>query len=468
MKQEVQKQLHSDETQAVGDRPAASTDGQPSNRHSSFSSGLKKWLVRSLVLGTAVGTSAILGASAVLFTPLANQVTAEREPSEFSVLDLWRKGFSYEISRPITILVMGIDEVPNADVESAPTSIFDGRSDTMLLLRIDPDSNALNVLSIPRDTQIEIPALGVTKINHANAMGGPQLASDVISANLNGVEIDRYVRINTNAFREFVDLLGGVEVLVPYDMQYTDQTQGLEIDLKQGRQVLDGDQAEQFARFRGDGQGDIGRVQRQQQLIQGLRDRVANPGFLTRVPRAIELLQTYTDTNLSLEEILALADFGATLDRDQFRMVMLPGRFSTANEFIASYWLVDTVQRDRVMADYFDVNVPYPVSRRDRPLRNLHIAIQNASSYPYQAQEVADYLYSQGFNNVYVVPDWPSAQNDTEIVVQRGHYDKATDLERVLGIGRVIAASTGDLESDLTIRVGDDWRNRIAGDRLDS
>ena len=428
--------------------------------------------MRSLVFSTAVGTSAVLGASAILFTPLAAQVAPNQEQQNFSVVDLWRKGFRYQISRPVTILVMGIDEVPEAEAEAAPDSpdsIFSGRSDTMLLIRVDPEDETLNVMSIPRDTQVEIPSLGVTKVNHANAMGGPRMASDVVSANLNDIEIDRYVRVSTDAFQELVDLLGGVEVFVPYDMEYTDQTQGLDIDLEQGRQLLNGSEAEQFARFRGDGYGDIGRVQRQQQLIQALRDRIATPSFLPRVPQAIELMQTYIDTNLSFEEILALVDFGLALDRDQFRMVMLPGRFSAPNEFIASYWLMNTDERDRVMADYFDVNVPYLANNRsDRALRNLRIAIQNASSDPYLAQQVANHLFDRGFNNVYIVQDWPAAQAETDIIVQRGNYESATDLELVLGVGRVVAASTGDLESDLTIRVGDDWQNRIVGDRLDS
>nr|WP_275415724.1 LCP family protein [Leptolyngbya sp. CCY15150] len=346
---------------------------------------------------------------------------------------------------------------------------MDGRSDTMLLVRLEPESQTINVLSIPRDTQVDIPFQGVTKVNHANAMGGARMAADVVSANLNDIEIDRYVRVNTEAFRQLVDLVGGVEVFVPYDMQYTDQTQGLEIDLQQGQQVLNGDQAEQFVRFRNDGYGDIGRVQRQQQLIRALRDRLTSPSFLPQVPQAVDLLQSYIDTNLTVEEMLALVDFGLDLTSEDFRMVMLPGRFSSPDEFIASYWLMDINGRDQVLADYFDVRASGLASRFDRQsVQDLRIAVQNASGEPQIATQVLNYLYDQGFDHVYVVQDWPSPQSQTQIIVQRGDYSGATSLETVLGVGTVVAASTGDLESDLTIRVGEDWLDHVPEEPLEN
>jgi LCP family protein required for cell wall assembly len=423
-----------------------------------------KWIQRSLVLATAVGTSAVLGATVALFLPSSMSLNAEEPLREISVLDLWRKGVHYGISRPINILIMGLDDP--MDEGEDPMA---GRSDTMLLVRLDPTDHTISILSIPRDTQVEMPGYGVTKINHANAMGGARMAADVIRANFNNIEIDRYVRVNTEAFRQLVDLVGGVEVLVPHDMQYTDLTQGLEIDLRQGLQVLNGDQAEQFVRFRNDGYGDIGRVQRQQQLIRALRDRLTSPSFLPRVPQAIDLLDDYIDTNLTVEEILSLVDFGLDLESDNFRMVMLPGRFSQPEEFLASYWLMDFSERDLVLANYFDVRSPNMArTPRMTSVRDLRIAVQNASGEPQIATQVLNYLYDQGFDDVYVVQDWPTRQAQTQIIVQRGDYQGATSLGTVLGMGKVVAASTGDLESDLTIRVGADWLDRLPQTQADS
>jgi len=91
-------------------------------------------------------------------------------------------------------------------------------------------------------------------------------------------------------------------------------------------------------------------------------------------------------------------------------------------------------------------------------LENCH---QNASGQPKLGKSVAKYLKDQGFENVYIVSDWPDRQQ-TEIIVQRGNLE-AADLKKILGLGNIEASSTGDLESHLTIRVGKDWDNQIHG-----
>ncbi|WP_347278152.1 LCP family protein [Leptolyngbya sp. FACHB-541] len=418
-----------------------------------------RWLGWGAALVTTGVVSGVLGVALSWLTPLPPTLASDTDP-QLSLSDLWSKGFRYNITRPVNILVMGIDRVP--DVPPDSPEVLNGRSDTMLLVQVDPEDNSINVLSIPRDTQVEIPGVGLTKINHANMLGGDSLAARVVSRNLNGVPIDRYVRVSTEAFRELVDLLGGVEVFVPQRMSYTDETQKLYIDLEQGWQNLNGDQAEQFARFRADGNGDIGRVQRQQQLIRALRDRITSPAVIPKLPEAIQLVQKYVDTNLSLEEMLALANFGVSLEQDSFRMVMLPGRFSTADEFVASYWITDSDAVDQVMQEYFQVP-SITSSEERRALNHLYIAVQNASGEPQLGNQVASYLQEQGFDNVYVIQDWPDRQMQTDIIVQRGDMQGAALLENVLGLGRVVSASTGDLQSDLTIRVGEDWADRIDG-----
>ncbi|MBD2092799.1 LCP family protein [Microcoleus sp. FACHB-1515] len=418
------------------------------------------WILWSFVFLITAIVSGTLGAVAVLTTPLATALAPEAKEQDFSLKDLMRQTLRYEVTRPVNVLVMGVDRVLEAEPNSP--EVLMGRSDTMLLVRIDPQTNAVNVLSIPRDTQVEIPGEGLTKINYANEVGGPGLAARVVSHTLNDVPIDRYVRVSTDAFRELVDLLGGVEVYVPQEMKYTDNTQDLHIDLEQGWQTLNGEQAEGFARFRADGNGDIGRVQRQQTLIRALRERLTSPAVLPRLPQAIELMQKYVDTNLTLEEMLALVSFGLNLDRQDFHMVMLPGRFSTPDEYVASYWMLDEAGRDQVLASYFEM--PMVGMMQDRQsLRQLRIAVQNASGEPDVAHRAAAYLQAQGFDNVYIIEDWSDAQQQTQIIAQRGDLDSAQRFETTLGLGEVVAASTGDLESDITLRVGSDWLERIDG-----
>ena len=395
----------------------------------------------------------MLGASLALLTPLwDNRSTlnpGQRFPWSNAKLqnkDLWHSS-EYQLSRPMTILVMGI-----------ASSDFTGPSDTMLLLRIDPTNNSTRVLSIPRDTLVLFPGMDeLAKISLANARGGPAFAARMVSRTLNNVSIDRYVRINSDAFQVLVDLLGGVEVFVPQRMVYKDTSQKLEINLDPGWQTLNGHQAQQFARFRNSEIGDVARIQRQQALLKALRDRLTSPVIVPQLPHLTSIMQNYVDTNLSLVEMLALVNFCSGVDQENFQMVLLPGSLSPLSKDPSSYWL-DQAGQDRVMGEYFGVK-SIGVPQKTRALSTLRIAIQNASGQPKLGQRVAKYLKDRGFDNVYIASDWPDRQRQTEIIVQQGNSEAAADLKKILGLGYVEAASTGDLESHLTIRVGKDWDN---------
>jgi len=416
-----------------------------------------RWFLWSAAFALTATISAALGATLALVTPLSPFI-APLTQGVGPKSDLWRQGFQYKLSRPVNILVLGIDRVPDAPKNS--TQVFAGRSDTMLLLRLDPRDKSVRILSIPRDTQVEIPGVGIEKINDANEEGGPALTARVVSRTLNNVPIDRYLRLTTDAFRELVDLVGGIEVFVPYPMKYIDVTQNLKIDLDKGWQTLNGDQAEQFARFRKDQYGDIGRVQRQQTLLKALRQRLVNPAVLPRLPQAIRVMQQYVDTNLSLEEMLALVGFGLKLEPDDFKMVLLPGRFSAPKEYVASYWIMDPAGRDRVIREYFQQNPDGNTTDTSPAPDVLRIALQNSTSEPELSHRVARYLAEKGFHNVYIVQDWSDNLSQTQIIVQQGDLAAAATLKKVLGIGKIEPSSTGDIESDLTIRLGQDWLER--------
>ena len=189
------------------------------------------------------------------------------------------------MSRPVNILVLGIKvltvDVPHEKHEDlgyhALVNSFTGLSDSMLLLRFDPNRDYVSVLSIPRDTKTVVPGRGVTKINSANYHGGPALAAESVSNLLSDVTIDRYIRVNVQGIEKLIDALGGVNVYVPQDMKYTDHSQHLYINLKKGQQYLDGNKALQFLRFRYDAYGDIGRVQRQQTFMRALVEEALSP-----------------------------------------------------------------------------------------------------------------------------------------------------------------------------------------------
>ncbi len=409
---------------------------------------------KTLAIGLTTAISVTLGLTAALMVPLPVGLVAKDEDGRSP--DLWQVGLGYHVGRPVNILLMGID-LSSGDKQDSP-NIFDGNSDTMLLLRVDPEADAVSLLSIPRDTQVDLPGEGTSKINAANMKGGATLAAQTVSATLNGVQIDRYVRVSTEAFRELVDLLGGVEVYVPKQMQYEDKTQKLKIDLNPGLQTLSGAQAEQFARFRHDDLGDIGRVQRQQALLKALRKKLTSPTVIPRIPMLVQTMQKYIDTNLSMEEMLALVSAGRKLADGGVKMVMLPGRFSGPDEYIASYWIMDPAGRDRVMKQYFGVEpLDFTDINQEPTANSLKIAIQNASGNPDAPYQLQETLTKLGFSNVYISGEQINRQPQTEVIPQRGDLMAAENLQKVLGLGQIQADSTGDVESDITIQVGEDW-----------
>ncbi|NEO55383.1 MAG: LCP family protein [Okeania sp. SIO3B5] len=425
-----------------------------------------KWWFWILVLVLSGTITTSFGAITALFAPVEPQFFSELL-QKFTSDVLWRKRLPYQLSKPMNILVMGIDQVSGV-AENSP-DVFEGRSDTLLLVQANPTTQTVSLLSVPRDTQVLIPKIGIAKINEANIYGGPELVESVLENTLSGFEIDRYVRVSKGAFRELVEQLGGVEIFVPQPMSYTDNTQQLKIDLKSGWQTLNGEQAEQFARFREEVYGDIGRIQRQQVLLKALRNRITNVAVLPRLPHIIQVMLKYVDTNLSFPEMLALVNFSLDLERDDLRMVMLPGRASSSNEYLTSYWIIDQPGRDRILEQYFNFKLEafnyndlvYPKKVNETLSFEAKIAVQNASSNSQAATNFARYLRNKGFYNVYVVSDWPDKQPLTQIIVQGGYLESAEVVKNALGFGQIEPASTGEIGSDFTVRLGEDSVNII-------
>ncbi|WLT36898.1 LCP family protein [Synechocystis sp. B12] len=225
-------------------------------------------------------------------------------------------------------------------------------------------------------------------------------------------------------------------MFVPRPMFYEDKTQQLLIDLPAGLQTLNGQQAEQFVRFRYDANGDIGRVQRQETLLKALQNRLSHPSMITRIPKAIGIMQKTVDTNLTMEEILALVNFGRQLDRQEVQMVMLPGRFSQPAEFDGrSYWVMSDVGKRQVLRNYFDVieEVPTWAETPGRSPESLRIALQNATDDPQALERVKEYLRAKDFRNFYETSESPELLAETKILVQRGDLDGAHYLRQTLG-----------------------------------
>ena len=371
-----------------------------------------------------------------------------------------------ELNRPVNILVLGtkvltsdLKEEPEIDLGyHALVNSFEGHTDTMLLLRFDPDKNKIVVLSIPRDTKAYIEGYGTTKINAANYKGGPALSAKTISNLLAGVTIDRYVRVNVQGVEKLIDALGGVTVYVPKDMKYTDYSQHLYINLEEGKQHLDGNKAIQFLRFRHDRYGDIGRVQRQQILMRAAIEQALKPSILMRVPTIFSTIDSNIDTNLSVEELLALANFATTTKRSEVQMLMLPGDFSgNGKNGAISYWIPQKSLIPKIMAEHFDIGESDLQPKYTKPAR-VKVAIQDSTGDPQAVRAMIKYLREVGYRRIYLGARWRENLDVTRILAQKGDDGAAAVIRTNLGIGEVLVESTGVLASDVTIILGEDWR----------
>ncbi|AFY73342.1 transcriptional attenuator, LytR family [Synechococcus sp. PCC 7502] len=298
-----------------------------------------------IFIGLTTLTAVGLGIGLAQIVPLQNfdwgGLVSGRNPQE-----VFAEGLGHKLTQPYQVLIMGIDGADG----------FNSRSDTMLLVRFDNSDRRTNILSIPRDTRVRIPNYGYAKINAANVYGGAKLAISTVQQKLNGVKIDRYIRVDSSGLDEVIDAIGGVDIDVPKSMKYEDKTQKLTIDLQPGLQTLNGKQAEGFIRFRHDELGDIGRIKRQQMLLQALKAKMANPLTLIRLPELISVIQKHTDTNLSNDEIMAIALFSISLKSEQIHTESLGGIPSEPYQFDALYWLVDENDINQAISGKFVSN----------------------------------------------------------------------------------------------------------------
>ncbi|MDJ0676073.1 MAG: LCP family protein [Calothrix sp. MO_167.B42] len=446
-------------------RNSTSSNGSiPSQLYYRLGLSIPRWLFWILTIFVGLTLSGLLVSTLALWTPLWSGTDKTEEELGWAQNDrkqpiageLWRNISQYKLTQAMNILVLGIEPLPGTVDGSAES--FAAPSDTMLLVRFDPEkeNNTVRVLSIPRDTMIAMPEKGLTKVSTANADGGPVLAARVVSRTLNNAPIHRYIRISTGGLEELVDQLGGVEVFVPRPMFHRDATSGLNINLVSGWQTLNGKQALDFARFREQGTGDLGRVQRQQALLIGLRERLLSPSVLPKLPQLTRMMGKYLDTNLKVEEIMALVNFSLNLEQDKLQMTMLPGTFSRLSRDPDSYWL-DLTGKAKLLDEYVGVTIG-GLKTDKRSLSSLKIAVQNATGNSQLAKNAIANFKRRGFSQVYGVADWPDDRSSTKIIVQKGNLEAGEQIQQILGFGVVEVSATGDLESDITIRIGKDWR----------
>jgi LCP family protein required for cell wall assembly len=225
----------------------------------------------------------------------------------------------------VNILLLGIDQRPN---EEGPW-----RSDTMIVVTIDPRSMTAGALSIPRDLYVEIPGYGEQRINMAHFLGdaygypggGPALTMKTIEYNL-GIPVHYYIRINFQGFREVIDRLGGITIDVEkeiWDYRYPDGQYGYTtIHIPAGTQLMDGRTALQYARTRHSG-SDFDRLRRQQQVLMAIRKKALRLDLIPKIPALASAMGQTVSTNLQLGEVVTLAQIASQIDAEDIHFAVI-------------------------------------------------------------------------------------------------------------------------------------------------
>lgn len=236
----------------------------------------------------------------------------------------------------ITFLLLGVD---TEDME-----VSRSRTDTMILCKANKSTGDISLLSIPRDTKARIRGReNEEKINHAHAYGGPELSMSAVK-DLLGVSVEYYVAADFQLVKEFVDIIGGVEVEVPVEMTV----------LPQGKQLLDGDQALKFVRFRkGYSDQDLGRIKAQQHFIKAAAKTTLRPSNILNLPQLIKSYYGNVNTNIPLDLIMKYALKANTFDVDGMQMETLPGVAKNIDGL--SYFIADEAESAKLVREMFTV-----------------------------------------------------------------------------------------------------------------
>lgn len=193
----------------------------------------------------------------------------------------------FKEKKSLNILLLGVDEREGDK----------GRSDTMILMSLNPNTNSMKMLSIPRDTYVQIPGRSIDKINHAYAFGGVDLSVQTVEEAFD-IPVNFYAKVNMEGFELGVDSLGGVTVL--NDREFTQDG----FYFKKGNIHLNGEEALAYIRMRkGDPSGDIGRNERQRAVITAAMNEVASFSSITRIGEILDILGGNVNTDLHMKNI---------------------------------------------------------------------------------------------------------------------------------------------------------------------
>lgn len=359
------------------------------------------------------------------------------------------KAKSVEINQPVNILLLGLD----AGDANNKSSDNPRRSDTMMLVRYVPQDNKVYILSIPRDTKVRINNKTM-KINAANAIGGPSLAVKTVE-NLLGVDINYYVKIDYSGFKKVIDAVGGVDIVIPQNMDY--DASDIHIHFKKGQNVhLDGNKAEAYVRWRknnnggGYALGDIGRVSAQQDFIVKVFEKVKSPSGIVRLPSLLSTVTKYVETNMEAQKIAQYFVKIHNIESDNIKKEVLAGEGKYIGK--VSYYICDVSKSEDFISNFKNDGIAASENEVDR--KSIKITVSNGAGVDGLAAKYQKELEDQGYN-VVNINNYSRRVNKT-MIYDYGNKNYGKAVKKSLGFGEVEVKNDSGSKSNIVVVLGED------------
>lgn len=371
----------------------------------------------------------------------------------------------------ISILLMGLD---NRDWRNAKGP---GRSDTMIVITIDPLTLTAGMLTLPRDLWVEIPGIGYNKINTAHFYGeanklpggGPALAMETVELFL-GVPIDYYVTVKFTAFERMVDEIGGVDINVKERIRIY-PVRGPNEWLDPGIHHLDGARALGYARNRKTAGGDFDRARRQQEVAMAILDKVVElnmiPTLIRKSPVLYAELRAGVRTNLTLEQMVSLAVQVTKIPRRNIHRGLIGKDMAIPMVRADGTWTLEPIPdkirllRDEVFSDDSIVQQPVPIGdpAEAAKLEDASLSVQNGSGVEGLASATEDFLARNGLRVVSVGNADRLDYRKTMVIDYTGNPHTTQFLMFIMNLtqSQILVQSIPDSEVDVAVILGADW-----------
>lgn len=356
----------------------------------------------------------------------------------------------------ITLLLLGSSLETSAHNRVLTGRNVQNRSDTLILVSINPKTHQVGVLSIPRDTRVYVPPVGLTKIAEASFFGGAPEAVTVVEDTFH-IPVDYYAYLNMFQFAKIINDLGGLTLDIPHAEVYQPNGGRLGIDLKAGVQHLNGWQVLAYARYRNTAEGDIGRIQQQQQILKALAHQLLAPKTIPIIPKlAGDVAHALSSTNLTVNQLIALALFARHLSLSTVRFGTVPGHASThVDPYLKvplSYWSYDP-HLARILVQ--DVLLAGPLTAAEKT--SLKVVVNSGTASLAPAEALAHQLVTAGYTVTSV--GWANRHNHQRTTLINTTGDKWLGGRLAVGLGPTVNdfVPYHTTPWDIKITVGQDY-----------